>query len=135
MTIKSSFSSVYLDVEPGAHPSASVIEPESPFRILLLGDFSGRAGQAAKPSARWHPVEIDRDNFEEVLARLAPGFSGMHFRELDDFHPDRIYADSEMFQRLREVRRKLEKPATFASSVARLRKLIIQSGSKYPCFR
>src|ERR1035438_7097223 len=51
----------------------------------------------------------------------APGFSGMHFRELDDFHPDRIYADSELFQRLREVRRKLEKPATFAEAAAEIR--------------
>src|ERR1035437_10319696 len=91
MTIKSSFGSVHLDVNPGTHSSASVVEPETPFRILLLGDFSGRAAQAAQSSTRWHPGEIDRDNFEEVLARIAPGFSGMHFRELDDFHPDRIY--------------------------------------------
>ena len=121
MTIKSSFGSVHLDVNPSAHSSASVVEPGRPFRILLLGDFSGRTAPAAKVSTRWHPLEIDRDNFAEVLARLAPGFSGMHFRELDDFHPDRIYADSELFQRLREVRRKLEKPATFAEAAAEIR--------------
>ena len=121
MTIKSSFGSVHLDVNPSAHSSAAVVEPERPFRILLLGDFSGSAAPAAKASTRWNPVEIDRDNFQEVLARLAPGFSGMRFRELDDFHPDRIYADSELFQRLREVRRKLEKPATFAEAAAEIR--------------
>ena len=120
MTIKSSFASVHLDVNPGAHSSAAVVEPDTPFRILLLGDFSGRA-PAAKSSTRWHPVEIDCDNFEEVLARMAPGFSGMHFRELDDFHPDRIYQDSPLFQELREARRKLEKPATFAEAAAEIR--------------
>src|ERR1039458_4517384 len=121
MTIKSSFGSVHLDVNPGTHSSASVVEPETPFRILLLGDFSGRVAQAAQSSTRWNPVEIDRDNFEEVLARIAPGFSGMHFRELDDFHPDRIYQESMLFQALREVRRKLEKPATFAEAAAEIR--------------
>ena len=121
MTIKSSFGSVHLDVNPGAHPSASVLEPDAPFRILLLGDFSGRAAQAAKSSTDWKPVEIDRDNFEEVLARVGPEFAGMRFREMDDFHPDRIYEDSKLFQAVREVRRKLEKPATFAEAAAEIR--------------
>ena len=98
MTIKSSFGAVNLDVNPGAHPSAAVLEPETPFRILLLGDFSGRAAQAAQSSTGWKPVEIDRDNFEEVLAGVGPGFSGMRFRELDDFHPDRIYQQNKLFQ-------------------------------------
>jgi len=78
-----------------------VLEPDTPFRILLLGDFSGRT------SSDWRPVEIDRDNFEDVLARLAPSFSGMKFRELDDFHPDRIY-QSPLFAELREERRKVD---------------------------
>src|ERR1039457_2136004 len=121
MTIKSPFGEVHLDVNPSAHSSAAVLEPETPFRILLLGDFSGRAAQAEKSSKGWKPVEIDRDNFEEVLARVAPGFSGMHFRELDDFHPDRIYQQSKLFQGLREVRRKLEAPATFAEAAVEIR--------------
>src|ERR1035437_7853631 len=121
MTIKSSFGEVHLDVNPGAHPSAAVLEPETPFRILLLGDFSGRAAPAAQSSAVWKPVEIDRDNFEEVLAGVGPGFSGMRFRELDDFHPDRIYRQNGLFQALREARRKLEQPATFAEAAAEIR--------------
>jgi type VI secretion system protein ImpC len=121
MTIKSSFGAVNLDVNPGAHPSATVLDPETPFRILLLGDFSGRAAQAAQSSTGWKPVEIDRDNFDEVLARVAPGCSGMRFQELDDFHPDRIYRQSKLFQALREVRRKLEEPATFAEAAAEIR--------------
>ena len=50
MTIKDSFGTVHLDVNPSAHPSAAVVEPETPFRILLLGDFSGSAAQATKSS-------------------------------------------------------------------------------------
>jgi type VI secretion system protein ImpC len=115
MTIKSDFGEVHLDVHPTAHPSAAVLEPETSFRILLLGDFSGRA------ATDWTPVEVDRDNFEEVLAGVGPGFSGMRFQELDDFHPDRIYRHSRLFQGLREMRRKLETPSTFAEAAAEIR--------------
>ena len=114
MTIKSDFGEVHLDVQASAHPSASVLEPETPFRILLLGDFSGRA------ATDWKPVEVDRDNFEEVLAGVSPEFGGMRFQQLDDFHPDRIYLQSRLFQRLREVRRKLETPSTFAEAAAEI---------------
>ena len=115
MTIKSDFGEIHLDVQPGARSSAALLEPETPFRILLLGDFSGRA------SANWRPVEVDRDNFEEVLAGVSPGFSGMRFQELDDFHPDRIYQRSGLFQGLREVARQLETPSTFAQAAATIR--------------
>ena len=94
----------HLDVDPGARRSATMIEPETPFRILLLGDFSGRS------STSWKPVEVDRDNFEEVLARVGPVFSGLRFQQLDDFHPDRIYEQSRLFQGLREVRRSSSTP-------------------------
>jgi type VI secretion system protein ImpC len=116
MTIKSSFGAVHLDVNPGAKPSA-VLDPESPFHVLLLGDFSGRTG---KSSTAWRPVAIDRDNFEEVLAQIRPQFAGIRFAELDDFHPDHIY-QGEVFQKLREVRERLEVPATFAAAAAEIR--------------
>ena len=118
MTIKSSFGEVRLDVNAGADASPAVLDPETPFRILLLGDFSGGAERAA---TAWKPRAIDRDNFEEVLARVAPAFSGMRFGELDDFHPDAIYRKSELFERLRDVCRKLETPATFAEAAAEIR--------------
>ena len=120
MTIKSSFGEVKLDVNAGADASPAVLDPETPFRILLLGDFSGGAARAAQASAAWKPRAIDRDNFEEVLARVGPEFSGMRFRELDDFHPDRIYQQNELFERLRDIRRKLETPATFGEAAAEI---------------
>src|SRR5215471_4369077 len=113
MTTKSSFGEVHLSVNPSADRSA-VLDPEAPFRVLLLGDFSGRANQAAKSPSGWKPVEIDCDNFEEVLARLHPEFAGMRFSEMDDFHPDRVY-QGPLFQSLRGLRGKLETPSTFAT--------------------
>src|ERR1035438_10545369 len=71
-----------------------------PFRIALIGDFGGRGNRRAPRGVR-EPVEIDPDNFEEVMARLGAGFEltageapvELRFRELDDFHPDHLYAD------------------------------------------
>src|SRR5207248_1494303 len=60
-------------------------------------------------------------NYEEVLAGVAPEFSGMCFRELDDFHPDRIYQERPIFRALRELREKLEQPGTFARAAAEIR--------------
>src|SRR5215471_6071104 len=63
-------------------------EPE-PFRIAVFGDFSGR-GRAE--TARG--IAIDRDNFDEVMTKLAPsvevGGVTFSFASLDDFHPDAL---------------------------------------------
>jgi len=104
MPVKSAFADVKLDVNPGTRPAALAVEPDAPFRILLLGDFSGRASNKAVPAARWKPISIDRDNFEHVLAGMhveLPKLS-LHFREMDDFHPDRIYERSEIFRTQRD---------------------------------
>jgi type VI secretion system protein ImpC len=74
-------------------------------------------------------VEIDPDNFEEVMARLGAGFEltageapvELRFRELDDFHPDHLYASLPLFQTLRQTRAELANPATFRAMAARLR--------------
>jgi type VI secretion system ImpB/VipA family protein len=73
-----------------------------PFRIAILGDFSGQArreNSRTRP-AKLRPILIDRDNFDEVLqklgveAHLQLGTSGqrliLRFQSLEDFHPDQI---------------------------------------------
>ncbi|MEO8367783.1 MAG: type VI secretion system contractile sheath large subunit, partial [Candidatus Solibacter sp.] len=96
MTVKSSFAEVNLDVEPGKKSRAVELDPDEPFRILLMGDFSGRGG------CDWKAIEIDRDNFDEVMEKVAPEFGGLRFREIDDFGPDAIYGQKG-FQALREA--------------------------------
>src|SRR3984957_18839534 len=88
-----------------AHP-----EPETPFRILVAGNFSGGAGRYRRP------IEIDRDTFDEVMERVAPelhlpfGSSevALAFREIDDFHPDRLFENLAPFQALRDLRARIE---------------------------
>ncbi|MGH9433936.1 MAG: type VI secretion system contractile sheath small subunit, partial [Terriglobia bacterium] len=69
-----SFGEVHLDVEAGRDRSLHAPSSETPFRIALLGDFSGRANrglsEAGAALARRRVVPVDRDNFDEVLARV-----------------------------------------------------------------
>jgi type VI secretion system protein ImpC len=97
-------------------------EPDSPFHILIAGDFSGGAGR------KRIPVTIDRDNFDDVLARLAPELRlpigeseiAIAFRELDDFHPDRLFERLGPFRALRDLRRRLADRSTFAAAAAQM---------------
>ena len=72
-----------------------VLKPETPFRILMLGDFSGGAGAG---SDHLEAGAIDRDNFEEVLARVGPGFSGVRFRRTGRFSSRRDYRKNALFK-------------------------------------
>jgi type VI secretion system protein ImpC len=117
---------VTLDVDAGVETLPARPESDTPFRILLIGDFSGRGNRGEPAAARLRPYLIDRDNFDQVLARIRPELElGEHgrgivlrFRELEDFHPDRIYEQAAGFGKLRETRRKLGDPDTFAEAAA-----------------
>jgi type VI secretion system protein ImpC len=97
---------------------------ETPFRIAILGDFSGRANRGiseANTIAKRRTLLVDRDNFDHVLARagaeiqLAIGDESLrlHFSELEDFHPDRIFQRLQAFGRLRDLRGRLQDASTF----------------------
>ncbi len=100
-------------------------QPETPFRILLVGDFSGRTSRGEGNPARLRPVAIDRDNIDAVLrsmqVEIALPLAGkkqgpvtIGFAEMDDFHPDRIYQRLEIFAELRDMREALDDPAALA---------------------
>jgi type VI secretion system protein ImpC len=111
----------------GARPSS-----ETPFRIAMLGDFSGRANRKVvddKAIAKRRVVLVDRDNFEEVLSRSGAGIQlslgegdslQLRFSELEDFHPDRIFQSLEIFGKLREMRGRLDDPSTFHDAAEEL---------------
>jgi len=131
MSQRSSFAEVGIDVSPGRAAVAERPEPEEPFEIALLGDFSGRANRGFLDTdlSRRRPLEVDRDNFAAVLGRLGPGLRiglgeaqlDLRFRELDDFHPDRLFAGLELFRALRRTRDELLDPATFRRAAEGLR--------------
>jgi predicted component of type VI protein secretion system len=119
--------SVHLEVgEETRTAPAETPSRGSPFPILVLGDFSGRAarGDAAggrprgTPLAERSPVPVDRDDLDRVLGELAPelrlelpGGEGhrihARFRRLEDFHPDRLFRRLTAFDRLADLHRRL----------------------------
>jgi type VI secretion system protein ImpC len=110
----------------GGAGSPAVPDEDTPFCIVLMGDFSGRSSRdhAETDLANRRAMAIDRDNFDEVLARWKPRVSltllTMQFSELDDFHPDRVFERAGIFSRLREARLRLQDPATFAAAAEEL---------------
>jgi type VI secretion system protein ImpC len=135
MSNRPSFGEIHLDVTAGREQPRVRPEAETPFRIAILGDFSGRASRGLSESgdalASRRPRLIDRDNFDSVLTKLAPrlelapagedGFRvSLRFADLDDFHPDKLFERAEIFRKLREMLQKLNDPATFAKTASEL---------------
>ena len=102
--------------------AAQTPKAETPFRVAILGDFSGRANRGVcEPGdgiAKRRVWAVDRDTLDEVMARLgveirlpmakkAPPLS-LYFRELDDFHPDRLFDSSGRARAYRRHRRRLQ---------------------------
>lgn len=114
---------------------ATPVPEDPPFHILFMGDYSGRENFAQTIEASlpdFKTLEIDRDNFEDVMKRLNISLrldlSGegqevlaLQFRELDDFHPDRIFQQVSLFSDLRDTRKRLLNPDSFESAAREVR--------------
>ena len=89
-------------IELGVEPKRKsvVLAEDEPAHYLILGDFGGRATE---------PLAIDRDNFDAVMAKLQVNLAGAPFRELEDFHPDRLYRNLNLFREF-DPAPKIEKP-------------------------
>ena len=83
-------------------------DDDRPMRLLVIGDFSGTGGTDRRPLADRPTHRVDVDNLERVMGRLGPAidtaFGGIQISEIDDFHPDRLFARLELFQALRQAR-------------------------------
>jgi type VI secretion system protein ImpC len=71
---------IELDVAP--RRTQIVSSADEPARYLVLGDFGGRIAE---------PLAVDRDNLNDIMSILQVDAGGMRLRDLDDFHPDRLY--------------------------------------------
>jgi type VI secretion system protein ImpC len=95
----------HLDVSPGQKRQLTPVDPDTPFRMVLVANFSAGQHRARKS------IRVDFDNFEEVLARLhpqleLPGPDGpirVRFESMDDFLPDALYHNLPLFQELQEM--------------------------------
>ncbi len=101
---------------------------ERPFHVALLGDFGGRSAQRNEvdnPALENRtPRQIDRDDLNTVMARIEPsvdlplpngiGSVRLVFKELDDFHPDHLVEQPDLFGDLRARRAEIADPDGFA---------------------
>ena len=79
---------------------------ELPFIVGILGDFSGDPTEPLKPMKDRKFISIDRDNFDQVMRRMAPGLKmrvdnklseeggevavDLKFNSIEDFEPARV---------------------------------------------
>lgn len=131
MTARDPRSRVHLDVSMGREPEPVPLDPDTPFHIALLGDFRGAGREPGEPREP-RSVRVDRDDLDDVLARFAPALRiatgpgdapgiTVTFRELDDFHPDRLLERVPAFAALWQLRKRLADPRTFADAARALR--------------
>lgn len=103
--------------------------PAGPFRILVLGDLTGRGAGEREALAGRRPVAVDAGTFDDAMARFAPRLrpalpglppAEVSFECLEDFHPDGLLERLPLFDELRELRSRLLDPATFAEAAQRI---------------
>jgi len=99
------------------------IQRELPFVVGILADLSGKPAQAPRPLKERKFVEIDRDNFNAVLASIGPRLQmtvpntltsaggslpvELTFQHIDDFEPLKLIKQVDALRRLLEVRTRL----------------------------
>jgi len=101
----------------------ALVVKELPFVVGVLGDFSGNPTEPLKPFAERKFVQIDRDNFDEVMRRMTPGLRlrventlqnngsqmavSLKFEKLDDFEPAAVVEQVPALKSLLEARNQL----------------------------
>jgi type VI secretion system protein ImpB len=101
----------------------AAVEKELPFIVGILGDFSGNPTQPLKPLKDRKFIQIDRDNFNEVMARMTPGLNcrventlagdgsemalQLKFNSIEDFDPGKVIEQIDPLRKLLETRNKL----------------------------
>lgn len=106
----------------------AVVEKELPFVVGVVGDFSGNPTEPLKPLKDRKFIQIDRDNFDDVMKRMTPGLNfrventlkgdnsemslQLKFNSLDDFEPSAVARQVEPLKKLLETRDKLRDLAT-----------------------
>lgn len=101
----------------------AMVVKELPFVVGVLGDFSGNPTQPLKPFGERKFVQIDRDNFDDVMRRMSPGLNisvkntlqndgsdiavNLKFESMDDFLPGSVVKQVPALKALLDARNEL----------------------------
>ncbi|MCP4701666.1 MAG: type VI secretion system contractile sheath small subunit [Gammaproteobacteria bacterium] len=107
------------DVEIGD----AIVMKELPLVVGIMSDLSGKPEEPLPPMKERKFVDIDRDNFNEVLEAVAPRLAFrvdnkltdddtklnvlLNFKDIDDFHPASLIHQVEPLHKLYEARQRL----------------------------
>ena len=96
---------------------------ELPFVVGVLGDFVGKPEEPLPGVKQRKFVEVDRDNFDQVLAGMKPRLAyttenklqddgskmgvELKFNSIEDFEPDNVVQQVDPLRKLVEARQKL----------------------------
>jgi type VI secretion system protein ImpB len=118
----------------------AMVERELPFVVGVMGDFSGDPTEPLKPLKDRKFIQVDRDNFNDVMARLTPGLNlkventlqddgsqmavELKFRSLEDFEPGAIVNQVPALKKLMETRNQLRDLMTKVDRSDQLEKVL-----------
>jgi type VI secretion system protein ImpB len=101
----------------------AVVQKELPFVVGVVGDFSGNPTEPLKSLKDRKFVQIDRDNFNEVMTKMTPGLNlkvdntlkgdgsqmavDLKFKSIEDFEPAQVVDQVEPLRKLLDTRNKL----------------------------
>ncbi|MEP3479191.1 MAG: type VI secretion system contractile sheath small subunit [Fuerstiella sp.] len=101
----------------------AVLKKELPFVMGVMGDFSGNPTKKPDPLKERKFVNIDRDNFDDVMAKISPELNikvkntlqggdkemglQLNFNSMSDFDPGAIVSQVPVLQKLKESRDQL----------------------------
>lgn len=127
----------------------AAIVRELPFVVGVMGDYAGDPTEPMKPLAERKFTQIDRDNFNDVMARVAPGLKirvdntlagdgtqmavDLKFKSMDDFDPAKVAAQVPALRALLETRgrlRDLMSKADLSEELEGLLEEVLQDKSK-----
>ena len=101
----------------------NVVEKELPFVMGVMGDFTGNPTVPKKSLSERKFIQIDRDNINDVMKKMAPGLNlkvkntladdgsmmsvNLKFESMEDFEPGNIVDQVEPLKKLLDTRNKL----------------------------
>lgn len=101
----------------------AVVVKELPFVVGVIGDFSGDPTEPLKPLKDRKFVQIDRDNFNDIMKRMTPGLNfrventikgdgsevavSLKFNSIEDFEPAKVAEQIPMLKNLLDTRHRL----------------------------
>jgi type VI secretion system protein ImpB len=118
----------------------ATVERELPFVVGVMGDFSGNPTQALRPLKERKFIQIDKENFNDVMERISPELNikaentlagdgslipvQLKFKSMNDFEPAQIVEQVPALKKLMDTRNHLRDLMTKVDRSADLENLL-----------